>query len=200
MVQKLIENQKYIYVLLSRTQTVPSMLIRKYTREPYAHTSIALDIELKEMYSFARKTVHNPFNCGFISENIEQGIFGRDKKTLCNVYALPVTQEQYQNVIKEISYFKGDVENYNYNYLGVVALMFGKAVEHKRRYFCSQFVSYILKNSGIDLFDKSNALVKPYDFRMKLKDKIIYNGKLSEYRNFLDKADLKPKEEVAKAV
>ena len=70
---------KYIYVLLSRTHTTPARLIRFFTREPYSHASIALDIELNQLYSFARKHIHNPFDCGFIEENIETGIFGMDK-------------------------------------------------------------------------------------------------------------------------
>ena len=68
-----------IYVLLSRTHTTPARLIRFLTKEPYSHASIALDVELKELYSFARKHIHNPFDCGFIEEDIETGIFGMDK-------------------------------------------------------------------------------------------------------------------------
>ena len=52
------KDQRYIYVLLSRTHTMPARLIRLFTGEPYSHTSIALDIELKSLYSFARKHIH----------------------------------------------------------------------------------------------------------------------------------------------
>ena len=85
--KELQKKQRYIYVLLSRTHTVPARLIRFFTREPYSHTSIALDIELREMYSFARKHVYNPFDCGFIDEDIERGVFGMDKNISCRVYA-----------------------------------------------------------------------------------------------------------------
>ena len=52
--------------MVSKTSTWPSNVIKMWTKQPYAHTSLALDIELNEMYSFARKKVRNPFDCGFI--------------------------------------------------------------------------------------------------------------------------------------
>lgn len=38
------DESKKVYILLSKTKTVPSNLIKLMTREPYCHTSLALDI------------------------------------------------------------------------------------------------------------------------------------------------------------
>ena len=179
------KKQRKIYVLLSRTHTLPAKLIRLFTGEPYSHTSIALDIELKQLYSFARKHVHNPFDCGFIDENIETGIFGLDKNVHCSVYEVPVTKEQYQIIKQEIDRFIKNRETYKYNYTGLVGIMFGKNVVDEKHFFCSQFVSHIFYKSGIRLFTKENGLIRPYDFHIRLKDKRIYKGKLSEYRCFI---------------
>ena len=97
------DDSKKVYILLSKTKTVPSNLIKLMTREPYCHTSLALDISLDEMYSFARKGVYNPFNSGFISENIEKGIFGKHKGTRCAVYELKVTSKQYDRIQQELA-------------------------------------------------------------------------------------------------
>ena len=185
MLRKIQRNQRYIYVLLSRTHTMPARLIRFFTREPYSHTSIALDMELKELYSFARRNMYNPFDSGFVDEDIETGIFGSDKNIFCSVYAIPVTEEQYQKVCQEIKGFVQNKELYNYNYMGLVGILFGKNVTDEKRYFCSQFVSYILNKSGIHLFRKENGLIRPYDFHIQLKESRIYKGKLSEYRQYL---------------
>ena len=179
------EKQRKIYVLLSRTHTLPAKLIRLFTGEPYSHTSIALDIELKQLYSFARKHVHNPFDCGFIEEDIETGIFGLDKNVYCSVYEVLVTEEQYQIIKQEIDIFIKNKKIYKYNYTGLVGIMFGKNVEDGKHFLCSQFVSHIFYKSGIRLFAKENGLIRPYDFHIRLKDKRIYKGKLSEYRQFL---------------
>ena len=87
-----LENRK-LYILISKTHTVPARIIKFWTKEPYAHASIALDLELREMYSFARKGIYNPFNCGFIIEDIDNGIFGRDVETSCVVLELTVTDK-----------------------------------------------------------------------------------------------------------
>lgn len=179
------KEQKYIYVMLSSTHTVPARLIRLFTGEPYSHTSLALDMELKEMYSFARKHIYNPFNCGFIDEDIESGIFGRDKSINCSVYALPVSEEQYDLIRKELEVFINNRADYNYNYTGLFTILFDRNVEDEKRFFCSQFVAHIFNKSGIQLFSKKEGLIRPYDFHVKLKDKRIYKGRLSEYRNFL---------------
>ena len=93
-----LENRK-LYILISKTHTVPARIIKFWTKEPYAHASIALDLELREMYSFARKGIYNPFNCGFIIEDIDTGIFGRDVETSCVVLELTVTDKQYRHVL-----------------------------------------------------------------------------------------------------
>ena len=100
------DDYKSVYILLSKTKTIPSNLIKLITREPYSHTSLALDISLNEMYSFARRGMYNPFNGGFISENIEKGIFGKHKGTRCTVYELKVTRKQYDHIQRELVRFK----------------------------------------------------------------------------------------------
>ena len=111
------DDSKKVYILLSKTKTVPSNLIKLMTREPYCHTSLALDISLDEMYSFARKGVYNPFNSGFISENIEKGIFGKHKGTRCAVYELKVTSKQYDRIQQELARFKKHPDRYGYNFM-----------------------------------------------------------------------------------
>lgn len=181
------KNQKYIYIVLSRTHTIPARLIRLFTRAPYSHTSLALDVELKEMYSFARKRIYNPFNSGFVDEDIETGIFGRDKNAYCSVYALPITEQQYAMLREELQHFIRNRDLYNYNYKGLLGICIGKNVSNDMNYFCSQFVSHILSRSGIELFNKEHGLIHPYDFHLELSDNRIYQGKLTDYREFVAK-------------
>lgn len=189
MFEKREKNQRYIYVLLSRTHTIPATLIRLYTKEPYSHASIALDVELKELYSFARKHRFNPFDSGFVEEDLERGIFGADKSICCRVYEIPVTEEQYGYIREEISHFIKNQEDYGYNYIGLFGGMFGKNHEDKTHFLCSQFVSHVLYRGGIKLFSKESGLIRPFDFHLKLRDKQIYEGRLSKYRDFLKKSN-----------
>ena len=174
-----------IYIVLSKTQTFPSRVIKMWTKEPYAHTSLAFDLELNEMYSFARKRLHNPFYCGFIREDIESGVFGRDVETTCLVLRLWVTANQHKKIRRTVDQFKRNKNSYKYNYLGIAGVVFNKSVERKYNYFCSQFVYTVLDRAEVDLFKKKSGLVRPEDFRVWEEPEVIYEGKLNEYRDFL---------------
>lgn len=178
------ENKK-VYILISKTSTVPSNIIKMWTKEPYAHTSLALDIELNEMYSFARKGMINPFNCGFIAEDITKGIFGRDVNTKCVVFELDVTDLQHESILLQLDQFKSNAEKYRYNYWGIFGVTRNKAIEREYNYFCSQFVASVLKKAGVDILDKEPGLVRPEDFRKCEKLKVIYKGYLVNYRDYL---------------
>lgn len=176
---------KCVYIMVSKTSTWPSNVIKMWTKQPYAHTSLALDIELNEMYSFARKGIHNPFNCGFISEDITKGVFGRDVETTCRIARLWVTAAEYRRIIKILNKFKKEREFYHYNYIGIFGVMCNRAVERRYNYFCSQFVYYVLQKSGVKIFDKKPGLVRPEDFRVWDGMEIVYEGKLNRYREYL---------------
>lgn len=175
----------FIYIVLTQTRTYPARLIRLYTKEPYAHVSIAFDEELEEMYSFARKGKRNPFRAGFIKEDITTGVFGSCVETECSIYKLAIIEEQYQAIKKELAIFKENKEKYSYNFLGLVGVMMNIPIQPEHRYFCSQFVAYLLEQSNILLFHKNCALVKPLDFRKCKALKRIYHGRLVDYRRNL---------------
>lgn len=181
------ENLRKIYIVLTQTKTYPARAIRFYTNEPYAHASIAFDDNLDEMYSFARRGLYNPFNAGFIREHIDKGVFGRFSSTDCSIYQLRITNEQYMKLRSEIEIFNRNKDAYSYNYLGLIGAAFNIPVRSKYRYFCSQFVAYVLEKSGIYIFDKNYALIKPGDIRINPFLETIYQGKLSEYRIYKSK-------------
>ena len=176
------DNMKSIYIVLSQTKTYPARAIRFYTHEPYAHASIAFDEGLEEMYSFARRGIYNPFNAGFIREYIDRGIFGRYGSTSCSIFRLQISEQQYDSIRNEIEIFNQNKDTYSYNYLGLIGAAFNIPIQSKQRYFCSQFVAYVLEQSGIEIFDKNYALVKPRDIRINPYLATVYEGRLSKYR------------------
>lgn len=179
------DKSKCVYIMVSKTSTLPSNVIKMWTKEPYAHTSLALDMELNEMYSFARKKLKNPFDCGFISEDITSGVFGRDVDTTCRIMRLWVTEEQHQKIIDILEQFKQKKASYKYNYIGIFGVMVNHAVEREYNYFCSQFVYFVLQKAGVELFDKEPGLARPEDFRVWKEPEVMYEGKLHDYRAYL---------------
>ena len=93
---------KKIYIILTHTGTNLSKLIKNYTKDEFSHVSIALDRELKYMYSFGRLHPYNPFWAGFVHEFIDDGTFKRFYLTKTRIYSLEVTEQQYQKMQQAI--------------------------------------------------------------------------------------------------
>ena len=57
----------YLYIVLTRTNTVMSKLIQIFKNYEYTHAAISLDKGLNQMYSFGRRK--NSDLCCFITRN-----------------------------------------------------------------------------------------------------------------------------------
>jgi len=158
-----------------------SKCINVYTKEPYTHVSIAFDEELKELYSFGRLRPRNPILAGFVKEDVVNGTYARFPETMCALYSLEINNLQYKKLMKELQKFKRDGEKYGYNLIGLIGVMVNYPIERKYNYFCSQFVSSLLRKSGIKLIDKHTALTSPRDFRECGELNLVYEGKLQSY-------------------
>lgn len=171
-----------IYIMLTNTGTLFTKMIQTYTRAPYNHASISFNKELSEMYSFGRKNPNNPLNGGFVKEDIQTGTFSKYPGTTCVIYELQATERQIEKMKRVLRVFIQKDKKYLYNLLGVIGIALKEPVEFSNSYFCSQFVAEILQRSGIRLWNKLPALVTPDDFRQCDRLKLVYEGKLSEYR------------------
>ncbi len=175
-----------VYILLTHSGSLLSKCIKMYTKEPYTHVSIALDKNLKELYSFGRINPYNPIFGGFVKEDIVNGTYSRFPETRCAFYSLSLNDIQYKRLKRELDKFKANGDKYGYNLLGLFGIIINIPIERKYNYFCSQFVATLLNNSGIYLFNKPPALVTPKDFRKCRKLKLLYEGRLRSYYNRLE--------------
>ncbi|WP_077622941.1 hypothetical protein [Sediminibacillus massiliensis] len=171
----------YVYIMLSDTGTLFTNLIKKYTKAPYNHASLSFDPELKEMYSFGRKNPNNPFNGGFVREDIFAGTYSKYQDTTCVIYKLEVTERDIKKLKRVLDVFIKNGDKFLYNLLGILGVTLNEPVEFSNSYFCSQFVAEVLSRSGIKLWDKLPALVTPEDFRKNDRLQLIYEGKLFEF-------------------
>lgn len=171
-------SKQKIYILLTDTGTLFTRLIKLYTKKPYNHASISIDPELKDVYSFGRKTAKNPFIGGFVKENL-RGEFFTDSK--CTVISCCVTDAQLNKLKALINKIESEKDDYSYNLLGLFAIMFNKQLSRNNTFFCSQFVATVLQKCGIVQFTKPPALVMPHDF-MEMEDfKVVFQGSLTKY-------------------
>lgn len=173
--------EKRIYILLSHSGSLFSKAINIYTKAPYTHVSIAFDKNLNELYSFGRLKPDNPIFGGFVHEDIENGTFARFPNTRCALYSLKVNKTQYRKLKRELYKFKKESYRYGYNFLGVLTAMFNYPMKRKYNYFCSQFVSEILLNSGIHIVNKPPGITSPMDIKEYEELELIYEGYLNTY-------------------
>lgn len=169
-------NNKYIYLVFSKTGTWLSRLISMFSDIRYPHASLSFDSEFTNMYSFGRRNPDNPFSGGFAEENLFSGVFKRHADCQCMIYRVKVTEEQYVSLQKYVDKFLNEKDNYRYNFLGLYGLLLNITLKRKYYYFCSQFVSEALMKSGIIDLDKSPELTRTDDLYTVKDKEILYEG------------------------
>ena len=173
---------KKLYLILTHTGTALSTIIKYYTKDEFSHVSIALDSDLKEMYSFGRLHPYNPFWGSFVHEEINKGTFKRFKKTKTEVYSFFVTDEQYDKAKKIITYFNENKRKYRFNFIGLACISIHKKVKRKNKFYCAEFVKHVLKSSGISEANHLPVLIKPEDFKQLPGLRLEYEGLLRKYK------------------
>jgi len=171
-------NDKEIYILLTHTGSFLSKLIKRYTKEPYSHVSIAFDINLNKVYSFGRKRPRNPLIAGFIEEDVRSGTYSIFTETTYGLYSLSIDDLQYHKLKVTMIEFEKIKQKSSYNLVGLIGVYLGYPINRTYSYFCSQFVACAFEKSGISIFDKPFGLVTPKDFRTCGSLNLVKSGKL----------------------
>jgi len=174
------EHMKYIYLFLTRTGTKVADIIGAITGDRFAHASIALDRRLEQLYSFARRGIYNPLRSGFEKENIHRGVFAIFGDCYCNLFRIPVTDSTYNLIRSTLEEMHRDKFSYRYNFIGLFSCAFGVPTNLRRRYTCSQFVSWILEMSGAAKLPKNMGLMKPDDLASLPSAELIYEGRIGD--------------------
>lgn len=169
----------YLYIVLTRTNTVMSRLIQILKNDAYTHASISLDKELNYMYSFGRRNMYNPFIGRFRKEDINEGVYKLCEALPGAIIEVEVSKQQYQKAKIILDHFISNSHLYKYNYNGLVHSMLNKPACNDYSFLCSEFVYYILKESGIADLKISRNLVRPQSL-LNIKGRIIYKGDLKE--------------------
>lgn len=178
----IMENKKKkIYILLMHTKTIPSKLVKLFTRYEYSHVAIALEENCYKTYSFGRKSLYNILNGGLSIQKKDGTFFTKFNKAICKIYELEVTDKQYESAKRILEYMEANIDKYKYDFLGIVPRWFKIPISFKDKFVCSYFVAYILDKVNICEFEKDISLTVPKDFENLKGAKEIYNGSYLEY-------------------
>lgn len=169
-----------IYVVVTCTGTGVAKAIRVVTKMPYSHAAIALDPTLDVLYSFSRSYRLTPLPATFNPEVIGTGTLARFDNIPCEIYAVPMTEEQYLLMKGMIAYFCAFRRDFSYSLMGLLWVKLQKERELNRKFVCSQFVAYLLEQCGVPL-EKPACLYSPEDLRHIPDARLIYRGELNRY-------------------
>lgn len=178
--------ERHIYILLTDTGTLLGRMIKWYTKEPLSHASLVLDQELQEIYSFGRKKPGNPFNGGFVRENLE-GTLLRDAS--CVLYRCSVSHKTYDRLCRQVQEMHRCRHLYKYSVLGLLGVIINRAWCRENAFFCSQFVASVLEENGAVHLAKPPALTTPGDLATLAELAPIFRGSVSRLLEQWDEAD-----------
>ena len=172
---------KSIYIVLTRTNSCLSNAIHTILQDQYTHAAISLDSGLEYMFSFARRKASNPFVGCFKHECLDGDFYARHDVLPGTVLKLDVTENEYNKIAADIWHFVLNGHAYEFNVVGMFASAFGFHQKfNDNKFFCSEFVYYILHKNGICNFNKPRAAVRPQHL-LDIKARSIFEGDLLEY-------------------
>ena len=170
--------EKTLYFLFTDTGTYLSKAINYCTKQSLNHVSIGFDPELKEVYSFGRTHPRNPFNGGFVKEDIRSDFL---KDANCAVYTYRFTEEEWDSILRNIKEIEAQKASYKYNFIGLIGILLQIKINRKNKLFCSQFVATVLRDTASLQLNKPDCFITPADIRDQTGMQLMYQGKLSNY-------------------
>ncbi len=175
-----------IYVVLTKSGTYLSKFIHVITRADYTHASMSFEDKLQPLYSFSRFQAFPPLPAGLHSEGFDVGIYGKYPHIPCAVYKIEVEEEIYQKAKNEVEKMLENADYYRFNIIGLWLCGCRIPLTRKRYYFCSQFVSHILKNSNAVELPHRPSLMRPNDYTKIESLECVFKGRLNELKEHLN--------------
>jgi len=165
-----------LYIAFVDTPGLFATMIRRVIKMNYVHVVLSLDEYLFEAYSVGRRHPSVALISGFEREELDK-VYHKFPNANYRVSYIECTKEQKRNITKQLRQCYKNRYKYHYCTLGLPFLLLNKEFYQKNHYTCSSFVSKILADNGIKLFDKHFSLVTPRDF-YDLNLPYIYEGPL----------------------
>lgn len=173
--------QKYIYLILSSSSSIPAKIIKFFTHNKLNHSSISLDDSLTHMVSFGRLKMWNAFYAGMVVEHKDKGFYKKFKDTYIELYRFPVDDEIFEATEEYLDTCIKEKDTYKYNFLGAILSKFHIPLAREKQYFCSEFVAVVFRDCKIRPIARNVHTYHPYYFLELPNKELLYQGLLAEY-------------------
>lgn len=169
---------RYLYVMVSRTDTGFARLIRRFTGCYYNHAAISFDCDLRQLYSFARRAYDLPLSACLTRESPLMYTRGQGDAQIV-LYRLPVPDERFIAARRTVQMMLRD-GGYIYNVWSVFTYPLTRGLPAYKAQTCSEFTAGILRIAGLRL-DRPDCRYHPEDFTHLLEGLEVYRGSLAAY-------------------
>lgn len=166
--------------MISETTTRFGYLLRRVGKVRFNHASVALDEELNECWSFARRQYHAPLIFGLVKETMDRFTLHRFSDVQVLIFRIPVTEEQYQEVRQMIAAIRQDDE-YIYNLFSVLTFPLFKGFAIYKAYSCIEFTMNVIRQLKFTL-DMPACRYTPDDLIEFLSEYRYFEGNLLDYK------------------
>lgn len=170
------EEVKYypVFIFLSYTGTNMAKLIKSFTKDPYAHSSISFDTDLNHMISFNRD--------GMVIEDIKKSVYAKNKDNVrYSLYMYMATGEEYEAMRNFVNELLSKQHKLKYNVLGLTNFVFGRGSSNEDKFFCSEFVASVINAGNQKLIKTQPYMTTPYMLAKNKNFIFIKTGILSHY-------------------
>lgn len=165
--------ERCVYIVFSATPYKIGKLIRRFTGERYNHVSLALDRELEQMYSYARRHYRTPFYGGFVRESKARYYPGGIPSQI-KICRLPVSEGEFMHLARQLEEMYARREELLYNHLSVVTTPLRRLVHLKDAAICTEFVAGQLHAFGMPVDPGKYYSVGALE--ALLEDRTVYEG------------------------
>ena len=176
------KNLHPIYIVLSFTNTPFGKVINKVKHSTYSHAGIALDSDLRNIYTFKFEKGTNGFGIEDLDHYLENY-----SDAIISVMTLFVDKATKEKLNKILVHFEDIKDKTKYGFSNLFNFVINRSVENWKSLsmVCSQFVDTVLKLVNIDLNGKTSNLVTPQDFVSIKKPKVfkVYEGLVRNYKD-----------------
>ncbi len=162
------QETRYLYIMLSQTDTVVGRVIRSVSQYPYNHVSLTLDASLRQWYSFARYVQDAPFFGGFVREPVER-FLAKTGDVQVRIFRLAIPMHRARMLEQYLATAGQSRYKLLYNYYDALACGMGFRMELPDAHTCLSFACTALDRPYRSIEALGNAL----------EDCKIYQGSLA---------------------
>ena len=173
-----LQQKDAIYIMISKTHTGFSRLLRLFGKVRYSHAAIALDAELNDLYAFARPQKNGIFISHLVKENIYRYTFGTENVDVV-IFKVQVTPKQYGWIADTIHRIAEDPE-YKYNLFSVISFPVTHGFHTYKAFSCIEFVMFLLQGIGYSMTKPIHSY-RPDDLLEVFPESIHFEGNLLDY-------------------